>query len=118
MRFALFLAVFLASPAIAEPVNLVCQPSDGRYTWSARVQFDLDEWFFSWGGTEWELIGGDDRAVVARTVHESNWPSSVLIDRETGRFWRTNVGRFCQDESCSSSRLGAFVDEGTCTVPF
>lgn len=118
MRSLLTLALLAANSVVADPIKLVCQPSDPRYDWSVQVTFDLDEWTFFWAKTEWELVGGDSRAVVARFVNDSNWPSSMLIDRETGRFWRTAVGRFCTNDDCSSSRLDAFVDEGSCSVPF
>lgn len=109
---------FSAMAASSEPVRLVCVPSDQSENWRIRITFDTSAWTFLFNEEEWELIGADEVSIVARTVTDTNWPVSFLIDRETGRWWRASIGRFCGNEDCSVNFPGGFVDEGTCTTPF
>lgn len=107
----------MSMPVASEPVTLICVPDDARQQWRAQVDFDLEEWTLSWGSEAWELTGGDERALAARALN-GEWPMSLVIDRETGKFWRAHMGRFCIAHDCKTSRLDAFIETGRCTRRF
>lgn len=107
----------LASPAFAEPVRLICKTTDPGQAWRWEVRFDLEAWTFQLQGEEWELSAGDEKLLAARTLNK-NWPSTVLIDRETGELWKTSVGGFCRNEECTLTWNGVLEQHATCSVPF
>lgn len=109
--------IFTASSVFAAPISLTCLPDDPNETWRVSVVFDLEAWTLRWGAEAWELVGADERALAARTLN-NNWPASIMIDRETGKLWRSDMGRFCTSEDCSSSELIAMIREGHCSKPF
>jgi hypothetical protein len=81
------------------------------------VVFDLDDWTLSVENKDWELTAGDDSVLAAQVVN-SNWPHSLLIDRETGDLSLVSIGGFCQDDACASVWNGVIVQKARCTVPF
>lgn len=111
-------SVFLMlGQASAEPVRLTCVPDDPGQDWRASVTFDVETWTFSWGEESWELVAADERSLAARWQHK-NWPVAVVIDRETGRFWRSDMGSFCTSGDCTRSQLGGVLRTGRCFTSF
>ena len=109
-------AVTVGTVAGAEPVSLICAPEDQSEFWRVTAVIDPEAQTVTWNHESWDVIRFDERMIAARRM-QSNQPATLLINRETGRFWQTQVGRFCNNSDCSSTVLSSLVVQGTCTGP-
>jgi len=111
---AWFCAALIAAPAAgAAPVTLTCVPDDTNEDWGITVVLDPEASELRWDGESWNLVRMDDRTIVARQM-QAGRPASLLINRDTGRFWQTYVGRYCNNADCSSTVLSSLVVQGRC----
>lgn len=109
--------LILLGRSAAEPIELTCTPDDPNESWTARIVFDTEARTLTWADSKWDLLGATDQYLVARTLN-GGWPTSLLIDRETGDFWRTVVGDLCADADCATSQLGGAMSTGFCLASF
>ena len=107
-------AVTAATVAGADPIALTCVPDEQSEYWRVSAVIDPEKSTLTWNGESWDVIRFDERVVAARMFRDSQ-PATLLINRETGRFWQTQVGRYCRSADCSSTVLSSLVVQGQCS---
>jgi hypothetical protein len=113
LKASLFLLYFSASGLSAETSTLFCRPNDGN-TWVGELSVDYSTRTITWAGSVYAMTHLDDLYIVA-VNHNGLAATSLLIERDTGAFWRSGVGRFCVSGDCSKEVIsGSFQDAGMC----
>ncbi len=108
------LAVTAAAAADAQSITMTCVPEEQSEYWRVTAEIDPENATLTWNGESWEVTRFDERVVAARQLRD-NQPSTLLINRETGKFWQTQIGRYCNGVDCSSTVLSSLVIQGQCT---
>lgn len=116
LLLALTLLLLPLSANAQDTATLFCRPNSNE-TWVGRLELDFEARTLDWADQSYSITYLDSLYVIAVSAeHGAISAISLLIERDTGAFWRSGVGRFCDDAECTRMSTGIFADEGTCRV--